>query len=259
MTAARIRSALLPVILPVVLFAAWWILSAGSTQAYFPPLSRIVEAFFGYFTGESLQTDVLPSVLRLVTGYLLATVIGIAVGVVIGTNAVLRAMFEPVLEFIRAVPPPALVPLILLLAGIGDTSKVLIIAFGSVWPIMLNTVEGVRSVDEVLDDNSRVFGITGMQRTRSLVLRSASPQIVTGMRQSLSVAIVLMVVSEMFAAQSGIGYQVIAAQRTFAITQMWGGVLLLSLIGVLASLVFAVFERSSLTWYHGQRLSERNS
>ena len=92
----------------------------------------------------------LPSLVRLAVGYALAVVVGIALGVAIGSIRGLRAVAEPVLEFFRAIPPPVLVPVIMLFAGIGDTMKVLVIVSGCVWPILLNTVEGVRAVDEVL-------------------------------------------------------------------------------------------------------------
>ena len=132
----------------------------------------------------------------------------------------------------RAVPPPATVPLLVAVAGIDDLMKVLVIVFGCLWPILLNTVEGVRAVDPVLADTCRSYGIRGPGRVRSLVLRSASPQIMTGLRQALSVGIILMVISEMFAASNGIGFTVVQFQRTFAVPQMWTGIIVLGLLGV---------------------------
>ena len=112
------------------------------------------------------------------------------------------------LEFLRAIPPPVLVPILILFAGIGDLMKVLVIVSGCIWPILLNTVEGVRAVDEVLSDTCRSYRIGGWLRLRHLTLRAASPQIVTGARQALSIGVILMVISEMFAAQSGLGFTV---------------------------------------------------
>jgi len=243
--------------LPVGLVTVWWFASAGSTDFYFPPLSRILAAFRDTWFGARLRDDVLPSLARLGTGYAIALVVGIAVGVAIGSSRSLRALVEPVLEFLRAIPPPVLVPIVILVAGIGDTMKVLVIASGCVWPILLNTVEGVRSVDEVLADTCRAYGIRGAARLRHLVLRAASPRIVTGARQALSIAIILMVISEMFAASSGLGFTVVQFQRGFAIPEMWSGVLLLGLMGVALSLAFRLFESRVLRWYHGVRATER--
>ncbi|MFD5161226.1 ABC transporter permease [Streptomyces hawaiiensis] len=252
------RRALLVLGLPLTLFSVWWLATAGSTNFYVPPLSVILQKFTEVWTGERLASDVVPSLVRLTVGYLLAVVIGVGLGLVVGTSRLVRDVLEPVLELFRAIPPPVLVPVIMLFAGIGDTMKVLVIVSGCMWPILLNTVEGVRAVDEVLSDTCRSYGITGPSRLWHLTLRSASPQIVTGMRQALSIAIILMVISEMFAASNGLGFTIVQFQRTFAIPEMWSGVLLLGLLGFALSLLFRLAENRVLAWYHGLRRSQRN-
>jgi len=245
--------------LPVVLLTLWWALSAGSTNFFFPPLSQILESLVREWFGPRLTADALPSILRLLAGYSLATVAAIALGVLIGTSRAARGFLEPVLEFFRAIPPPVLVPIFMLVLGIGDGMKVVVIAFGSMWPILLNTVEGVRAVDEILSDTARSFGITGWARLRNLVLPSASPQIFAGLRQGLSVAIILMVISELFAASNGLGFAVVQAQRSFAIAETWAGMLMLGLLGLLLALLFRVVENRQLAWYHGLRRAQRSS
>ncbi|MEU9664340.1 ABC transporter permease [Streptomyces bobili] len=247
------------VALPAVLVAVWWLASDDSTDVYWPPLRTILETFPDVWTGDRLRADVLPSVLRLTGGYALAAVAGIAVGTVIGSYRRVRAVCEPVLEFLRAVPPPVLVPVIMLFAGIGDTMKIVVIAAGCVWPVLLNTVEGVRAVDPVMSETARSYGITGLARLRSLVLPSASPQIFAGLRQALSVGIILMVISEMFAASNGLGFTIVQFQRGFAIPDMWTGILVLGLLGFLLSVLFQLVERRVLGWYHGLRASTRRS
>ncbi|MFI5550221.1 ABC transporter permease [Streptomyces sp. NPDC051738] len=245
--------------LPALLVTVWWVASAGSTDVYWPPLRTILEAFPDVWTAARLREDVLPSVLRLAGGYALAAVVGVAVGTVIGSYRRVRAVCEPVLEFLRAVPPPVLVPVIMLFAGIGDTMKVTVIASGCVWPILLNTVEGVRAVDPVMAETARSYGVTGVARLRHLVLRSASPQIFAGLRQALSIGIILMVISEMFAASNGLGFTIVQFQRGFAIPDMWTGILVLGLLGFVLSVVFQLVERRVLGWYHGLRASTRRS
>lgn len=151
-------------------------------------LRTILKTFPDVWTADRLRTDALPSILRLLAGYATAAVVGIALGTLIGSYRRVRAVCEPVLEFLRAVPPPVLIPVIMLFAGIGDTMKIVVIASGCVWPILLNTVEGVRGVDSVMLETARSYGITGLARLRGLVLRSASPQIFAGLRQALSSA-----------------------------------------------------------------------
>lgn len=243
--------------LPVVLFIVWWFGSAGSESFFFPPLAEILQTFQPTWLEGRMFADVLPSVGRLTAGYVLALVLGIAVGVAIGSSTKLRAFCEPVLEFLRAIPPPVLVPILMLFAGIGTTMKIVVIVAGCIWPILLNTVEGVRGIDEVLRDTAATYRLRGRTMLRSVILRGASPQIVTGARQALSIAIILMVISEMFAANNGLGFSIVQFQRSFAIPQMWTGIILLGLVGVALSLIFRAIERPVLAWYHGFRQAQR--
>lgn len=252
-----VRATLLVLGLPVLLVAVWWYASADSSHFLFRPLSEILVAFRETWLREGLVADVLPSLGRLGRGYLGALLLGVGLGVLVGSWATLRALLEPVLELLRAIPPPALIPLIGLFAGIGDTRRILIIIAGCVWPILLNTVEGVRATDEVLVDTCRSYRIRGWHRLRHLVLRSASPQIMTGARQALAIGIILMVISELQRTTSGIGHTIEQFQTSYRYADMWAGVIMLGLLGVALSLLFRFADRRVLGWYHGLRASER--
>lgn len=245
--------------LPLALLSTWWMLSADSTSFFAPPLRDIVITFREVWFGPRLETDVLPSILRLGSGYMIAVLLGVSLGVVVGSSRKVRSFLEPMLEFFRAIPPPILVPILMLVVGVGDTMKVAVIVSGCIWPVLLNTVEGVRAVDEVLTDTCRAYGITGPNRLRYLVLRAASPQILAGMRQALSVAIILMVISEMVAANNGLGFTIVQFQRSFAIPEMWSGILMLGILGFALSVVFRAFESRVLGWYFGQRRAQRSN
>ncbi len=245
--------------LPVLLFGGWFVLSSGSESFYAPPLRDILRAFADTWTPARLRADVLPSLLRLAGGWALAAVAGVALGVAIGLNRRLRAVLEPVLEFFRAIPPPVLVPVIMLFAGIGTGMKLIVIVFGCVWPVLLNTVEGVRAVDGVQLETARAYGVNGLARIRRVVLPSASPQIAAGLRQALSIAIILMVISEMFASSNGLGFTIVQFQRSFAIPEMWSGIILLGLLGFALSLLFRLAEGRALRWYDGLRAAQRRS
>ncbi len=245
--------------LPLALFALLLAVSANSTNFYFPPLARVLDRFDALWLGPRFATDVLPSLGRLIAGYTIACLTGIVVGVPLGMFRPLRRAAEPVLEFFRAIPPPALIPVLVMLAGFGDTMKVAVIVTGAIWPILLNTVEGVKGADMVLDETCRTYQIKGMSRLWNFVLPSASPQVVVGMRVGLSIGIILMVISEMFAATTGLGASIIVFQRSFEIPEMWSGVLMLGLFGFALSLLFRLFERRALKWYYGMRDLERRS
>jgi ABC-type nitrate/sulfonate/bicarbonate transport system permease component len=243
--------------LPLLLVLGWWAFSERSQTFYLPPPQRIATTFVDVWFSQRFFDDVLPSVARLLAGLVIAVLVGVGLGVPIGSSARLRAVVEPVLEFFRAIPPPVLVPLIMLIVGIDNRMKVLVVVSGCVWPILLNTVEGVRAVDAVLADTARCYRIEGIARLRHLVLPAASPQIMTGIRQALSIGIILMVISEMFASSSGLGFTIVQFQRSFAIAEMWSGIVLLGLLGIALSLGFRVLERHALSWYHGQRRTQR--
>ena len=243
--------------LPATLLAVWWFASAGSTDFTSPPLATIVDVFPKTWFEGRLGRDVVPSLLRLATGYGIALVAGVALGVLIGANRVLRALLEPVLEFLRAIPPTVLVPILILIVGIDDEMKVLVIVSGCVWPILLNTVEGVRGSDELLADICRSYRIGGSLRLRTFVLRSASPQIMTGARQALSIGLILMVISELKAASDGIGYTMTQFRQGFQYAEMWSSVIVLGIIGVVLAVLFRLVERRVLIWYYGLRAAER--
>ncbi|HEX6360264.1 ABC transporter permease [Actinophytocola sp.] len=253
-----LRRALLALGLPLVLVVLWWLLSLGSTSFFWPPLATIVQAFPETWTADPILHDVLPSLARLAVGYLVALVVGVAAGTAIGSSRTLRALCEPTLEFFRAIPPPVLIPVIALFAGYtGWTAKVVTIALGCLWPILLNTVEGVRSVDEVLRDTARSYRLGRLTTLRQVVLRGASPRIATGARQALSIGVILMVISELFGANRGLGAAIVQFQRSFAVPQMWTGIILLGLIGVALSGLFRLVEHRTMAWYRGLRQSER--
>ena len=253
-----LHTALTALALPIVLFCAWWAFSVANPSFYFPSLPKILGQFPETWGLDMWVSDVFPSLLRLFASYALALALGVGLGMVLGLSRRIRLTFEPVLEFLRAVPPTALVPVVMLFFGIGDVMKVVVIVLGCFWPILLNTIEGVRSVDEVLSDTAATYKVRSRSRLVHLTLRSATPQIFTGLRQALSIGIIMMVISEMFAASNGIGFAIVQFQHQFSIPEMWSGVILLGIIGYLLSQGFGWVERRSLAWYYGLKASGEN-
>lgn len=239
--------------LPIVLVLLWYLLTAGSTNFFVPKPVELVQTFGQVWFGPRFFDDVLPSIARLTVGVLLAIVLGIALGLLIGSRRVLRAMAEPVLEFLRAIPPPVMVPILMLLLGVNDAMKILVIVSGCIWPVLLNTVEGVRAVDDVLVDSCRVYRIHGLSRIVNLTIPSAGPQIFAGVRQALSLGLILMVISEMFASSAGLGFTIVQFQRSFAVPEMWSGIAVLGLLGIALSVLYQFVARRVLSWYYGQR------
>lgn len=243
---------------PVAVLALWALVAHRTGSFYFPPLQEIGAAFAQSWLGEAAVTDVLPSLWRFAAGYLLAVVIGVALGVAIGVSTWISDAAEPVIQFLRALPPPALVPFGILVLGVGDAMKIGIIAFGALWPVLLNTVDGVRGVDPAFIDTARAYRVPAHARIRRFILPAAAPQMFAGMRTSLAIALALMIVSEMVASTNGIGFSVLEAQRTFAIPEMWAGIVLLGIVGYLVNMLFVQTERRALRWHAGVRGREND-
>lgn len=225
--------------LPVILIALWWIATLVSPSFFVPTPPDLARTFVEEWIGPRLWVDVLPSILRFLAGAAIAVFAGLVLGVIVGLNRTLRDLTEPVFEFFRALPPPLLIPVLMLLFGVSDWMKIMVIVLGAMWPVLLNTVEGVRAADSVQSETSRSYGIHGFNRVRYQILPSASPQIFAGVRQSLPIALMLMIISEMFASTAGLGFTVIQFQRRFAIPEMWSGILVLGLIGYAVAVIFA--------------------
>ncbi|MFC7405751.1 ABC transporter permease [Georgenia alba] len=189
----------------------------------------------------------------MVTGYAIAVVVGVALGALLGRLPLVARALNPTLQFGRALPATALVPVSIVLLGVGDVPKIALIAFVTLFPVMLNTIDGVRSVDPVLEDVSGSYRLTRAQRVLHVQLPAAAPQVLAGMRIALSVAFVMMVVTELVAATNGIGYVTLQAQQSFQVPLMWSGMLLLGILGVLVNGLFVLVERRLLRWYAQER------
>jgi ABC-type nitrate/sulfonate/bicarbonate transport system permease component len=251
----RLGAVGLALVLPAAMLVAFGLWSARAGSFFFPPLTQILRVFAATWVFARVGGDVVPSLLRLLAGYGLAVVAGVALGTALGLSRIARTAFDPVIEFLRALPAPAVIPFALLAFGTGDGAKVFIIVLGTIWPILLNTVDGVRGVEEQQLDMARSYQVPAAARLRHIVLPAAMPRIFAGMRTSLSIGIVLMVVSEMVASRNGIGYFTLQSQRSFAIPEMWSGILLLGLLGFTLNWAFLRLERRALFWHRGARRS----
>jgi ABC-type nitrate/sulfonate/bicarbonate transport system permease component len=236
------------IISPVCVIALLWWFTATTDSYYYPELPTILDTFFTTWFSERFMTDLVPSMRRMVIAYVICVVAGIGLGVLLARMPRLNTAFGPILEFLRALPGPAFIPFGILMFGIGDTTKVFVIVLGAIWPILMNTVDGVRGVDPALLNMAKVYKLPRHVVFRKIILRSASPRILAGMRTALSITIILMVVSEMVGSTNGVGFSVLQAQRKFQIPEMWAGIVLLGLIGYLANLIFLAAEKRALFW-----------
>jgi ABC-type nitrate/sulfonate/bicarbonate transport system permease component len=249
----RLLLVLTEIWLPVVLVALWYATSAGSTSAYFPPLGTMITSFRENWLFAHVSTDLVPSLKILGYGYAAALSVGIALGVTLGLLRGAERATRPLLEVLRAIPGITLMPVFVVALGIGTSMKVALIAVGAVWPVLLNTIDGVRGIEPLLFDVARTFRLSRVDRLRRIVLPGASPQIFAGARTALAIAVIVMVVSETVGSSGGIGYFLQNAQRNFQIADMWGTIIALGILGYLLNIVFRLVESVVLRWHRLQQ------
>jgi ABC-type nitrate/sulfonate/bicarbonate transport system permease component len=218
-----------------------------------PTFTDVISRFWDKWATDpgALQRSIVPSLARLFVGWLGAVVVGLGVGVLIGLSARAHDYVNPIVQFLRAIPPPALLPLFIVLMGIGDLMKAAMIMFGVVWPILLNTADGVGSVEPLLRETGRVYRIGFRDELTRIILPSAAPKIFAGLRVSLSIAVILMVISEMVATVNGVGFELVQAQRSFRSLDVWATIVLLGMLGYVLNAILGLVEGYVLSWHRG--------
>ena len=239
--------------LPVAIVAWWWTASADSVDPYFPPLSLIWEQFQFNWIWQFWGIHVLPTLQNLAIGFLIAIAIAVPLGVLVGSNRTAARYVEPVVDFIRSIPPVALVPVFILILGLDSSMRIASIAFSASFPILLATIEGVRSTNAVLLDTAAVFHLTKSQVLWRVRLPNAMPVVFSGLQLGLQIAFIVAIASEYLGSGFGLGAFTLIATDSFMILDAWTGVLLLGILGYAINLVFDIVERLSLRWYYGQK------
>ena len=244
---------------------AWQLWASGHHSPFFPPPSAILARMYHlWFSGPASRLfltpiaagNLLPSLWRTLAGLAIATVIGVPLGIAIGRSRAISGYLEPLLQFGRALPVVTLAPVFLALFKIGNQMEIATIAFGTIWPILLNTIDGASSVDPVQLETARAFRLSPGQRLSRLIIPSALPEIFTGFRLSLSLALVLMVFSELVGSSNGIGYEMLNAQNSFDLTELWCTIVLVGILGYLLNAILNGAQRKVLGWHRGARGAE---
>ena len=223
---------------------------------HFPPASAVLRALAGIAWSGELATHALASLRRFAEGYALAAVLAVGGGLALGLSRRLHALVEPLIELLRPMPSVVIIPVAILFLGIGDQMKIAVTVYACSWPILLNTIDGVRSVDRMLVATAATFRLSPWQRFWKVMLPAASPQIVTGLRVSLAIALVLVTTSEMVVSNDGLGYYVLDLQRSFQMAEMYAAVVALGLIGYALNRVFLFVDSRVMGWHRGATRKE---
>ncbi|MBL0423359.1 ABC transporter permease [Ramlibacter sp. AW1] len=228
----------------------WQLLAATEfiSPLFFPSPGRTLSELWAQASDGRLWAPLLASTQRMVLGWLVASLLGVVAGALIASSRTVHQLFNPLLEFLRPLPAAAVIPVAILAFGLSDRMSTAVIAFGSIWPVLLASVHGFSAVDERLHEVSRALRMPMVARFWKVALPSALPDILAGARVGLAVALILAVVTEMQASLPGIGQNLLMAQRAFRTPELYAGVVVLGLLGFVASALLTGIERRMLRW-----------
>ncbi|MEU2829907.1 ABC transporter permease [Streptomyces lavendulae] len=245
-----LRAGLLRSAAILLLLAVWETAPrAGLVDATFlPPVSEVARAWWDLLGDGQLGEHTRASLTRSFGGFAIAVVIAVPLGLLIGWYRPVAAFLGPLLELFRNTAALALLPVFVLLLGIGETSKVSIVVYACVWPILLNTISAVGNADPTLVRLARSMDLSTPRLFQKVILPSAVPVIFTGIRLAGAVSILVLVAAEMIGAKAGLGYLINASQFNFAIPQMYAGIVTISAIGVAFNQVLVTIERRLSLW-----------
>jgi len=213
-----------------------------------PSPSDVMHAGLAAVRDGSLLRNTIASLLRVLEGFALAMVIAVPLGVLMGVSTAVRGLVEPLIELLRPIPPIAFIPLAILWFGIGEISKVTIIAYGAFFPIFVNTMSGFRDVDRVHIRAAQTLGADRFHLFRDVVLPSAFPQIVTGARLGMGMAFIVLVAAELVASSEGLGYLINDARFSFRTDQIFVGIITIGVLGFVLNKGLLETERRLLRW-----------
>ena len=217
-------------------------------KVFLPPFSEVVSAFFALAANGQLQEHVTASLTRALTGFLVAVAIAVPLGIAIAWYRPVSDFLNPILELFRNTAALALLPVFVLILGIGEESKIALVIYACTFPILLNTISGVRSVEPLLVKSAVSLGFSPIRLFQKVVLPAAVPTIFTGIRMSAASSILVLIAAEMVGAKAGLGYLITASQLNFQIPNMYAGIVAISLLGLTINGVLVLIERRLSRW-----------
>jgi NitT/TauT family transport system permease protein len=234
----------------VLLFGAWWAVAASGAvdPLFLPGPVAVVEQAYKWATQDNLLADTGISIYRVMAGFALSAVMAVPLGLYIGAYQPVRAFFEPLMEFSRYLPAVAFVPLVLLWAGIGESSKITLIWLGTFFQMVLMISEDVSRVPMSQIEAARTLGATNSEVVHKVLLRSAMPGMFDTLRLTLGFAWTYLVVAELVAADSGLGYAILQAQRFLQTDRIFVGIITIGLIGLVTDQSLRFLHRKFFPW-----------
>ena len=217
-------------------------------EVFLPPLSTVLGSLTDLITSGQLADHLGASLSRALVGFSIALLVAIPLGVAIGWYRPVAEVLNPILELFRNTAALALLPVFVLILGIGETSKIALVVYASTFPILLNTISGVRTVDPLLVKSARSLGLPSYRLFQKVILPAAVPTIFTGIRMAAASSVLVLIAAEMVGAKAGLGYLITASQLNFQIPAMYAGIIAISLVGLAFNGVLVAIERRLSRW-----------
>jgi ABC-type nitrate/sulfonate/bicarbonate transport system permease component len=234
-----------------IAFIAFWQLAASLqwiSPVFLPGPDKAWAALVEGFRSGLLAERTLATVQRMLLGWVLASLVGTGLGMLIGSSRVARDYIGPTLEFIRPLPSSAMIPIAIAFFGLTKSMVLGVVAFGTIWPMLLATIHGFSAVEPRLIEVARILGLSRFQVIFRISLPSAMPDILAAMRLGLTVALILSVVGEILAFQGGLGSHILEASRAYRSPELFAGVIVLGAIGLVSNLTLTAVEARLLRW-----------
>jgi ABC-type nitrate/sulfonate/bicarbonate transport system permease component len=244
------RDRVLAVLSPLALLVLWELASRAGVidDRFFPPPTRIASTFGDLAKSGELWSNTWVSVRRVLLGLALGATPALIIGLAMGLYRPVRAVLDPLVAATYPIPKSAIVPLLLLIFGLGEMSKIVMVAIGAFFPVVINTSAGVQEIPPIYRDVGRNFGASRWHTFRTIALPGALPLIMTGLKLAVGLGLILIVIAEMIGAKSGLGYMIWNAWQIFAVPTMYVGLITISILGVLFTLALTELERVLIPW-----------
>lgn len=249
-TAAVVWRVVKPSVAILTFLAVWEIAPRAGLvdEVFLPPFTEVAQTFFELVGNGQLWDHISTSLTRALTGFVIAVAFAVPLGVAIAWYRPVADFLNPVLELFRNTAALALLPVFVLVLGIGETSKVALVIYACAFPVLLNTISGVRTVEPLLVKSARSLGFSHLAIVYKVVLPAAVPTIFTGLRMAAASSILVLIAAEMVGAEAGLGYLITAAQLNFQIPDMYAGIIAIALVGLVFNAVLVFTERRLSRW-----------
>lgn len=241
---------LLTISSPILILALWEFLSrTGLADArFFPPPSEIIKTLFDMGMSGELFSHIGISLTRILAGFLLGVIPGITLGLLMGMYSPIRYFFSPLIMALMPIPTLALLPIVMIIFGIGEGSKMVIIAMSVFFPVIINTAAGVTNIESIHIDVAKNYGASAKDFFLKIALPGALPVMLEGIQMGQAIALLTIVAAEMMGANSGIGYLIWTSYKAFLLEEMYVGLILISFFGYFFSLVIRGLQAKLLPW-----------